>query len=184
MLVVQRLSFLTRVLQKFGIASHTCIKFSLLEHCRNSAQQFDEVATQYQTLKATYEVKRDVMANDESLTAILVDAGKKRQSLLKSVKSIVKGKATKHTWSPHVEHYQSDPKAEFGDAMDTLAKAGQDLTKLEQEMRSHHEDPKRLTAAIQEYQDLILKTDDVVAQTSPLIAACQSEWATFVEAIE
>jgi outer membrane murein-binding lipoprotein Lpp len=166
---------------KIAIVSHNSLE---IPGCRNSAQQFDDVATQYQTLKATYEMKRDVMANDETLAAILGDAGKKRQSLLKSVKSIVKGKTARQHWSPHVEHYQTDPKAEFGDAMDTLAKAGQDLTKLEQEMRGHTEDPKRLTAVIQEYQDLILKTNEVVEQTSPRIAACQSEWATFVEAIE
>ena len=124
------------------------------------------------------------MANDEALGAILADASKKRQSLLKSVKSIVKGKSARQTWNPHVEHYQTNPKAEFGDAMDTLTKAGQDLTKLEQEMHGHKEDPKRLAAVIQEYQDLILKANEVVEQTSPLVVARQSEWATYVETIE
>lgn len=128
--------------------------------------------------------KRDAMANDAALTAIIEDGTKKRNSLMKSVKKIVQGKAAKKSWSPHVEHYKADPKKEFGDAIDTLEKASKDLTKIEQELHTTKEDPKLLLAVIQEYHDLVQVTDAVVDQTSPIVAARQSEWTKYVAAVE
>lgn len=128
--------------------------------------------------------KRDAMANDAALAAIIEDGTKKRNSLMKSVKKIVQGKAAKKSWSPHVEHYKADPKKEFGDAIDTLEKASKDLTKIEQELHTTKEDPKLLLAVIQEYHDLLQVTDAVVDQTSPIVAARQSEWTKYVAAVE
>jgi hypothetical protein len=158
----------------------------LLPHqpLRKSAAEFEESANQFNELRRAYVSKRDAMANDAALATIIEDGTKKRNSLMKSVKKIVQGKAAKKSWSPHVEHYKTDPTKEFGDAINTLEKASKDLTKLEQELHTTKEDPKLLLAVIQEYHDLLQITNAVVDQTSPNVAARQSEWTKYVAAVE
>jgi hypothetical protein len=124
------------------------------------------------------------LANDEVFTTILNEGANRKVSVVKSVKNIVKGKSAKKTWSPHVEHYQTDPSQEFGDAMDTISKANQDLSKLEEEIHSTKEDPKRLLAAIQIFNDLISKTNAVVQVTTPMIDERVNEWKVYMDTIE
>lgn len=151
---------------------------------RKCAAEFEESANQFNELRRAYETKRDALANDALLAAIIEDGTKKRNSVIKSVKKIVQGKAAKKSWSPHVEHYKSNPKKEFGDAMDTLTKANKDLTRIEQQLHSTKEDHKLLVAVIQEYTDLLHIANAVVEQTSALIAPRQSEWTKYVAAVE
>ena len=145
---------------------------------------FSEAASQFDELKKGYELKRDAMANDATLEAILTEGGKKKGFLAKSVTKIVKGKSTKKTWSPHVENYKSDPKNEFGDALDTLKKASMDLSIIEEKLHSLKDDSKLLLAVIQEYNDLILTANSVIDQTLPLIAARRSELKNHEAAVE
>ena len=151
---------------------------------RKSAAEFEESANHFNELRRAYETKRDALANDATLAAIIEDGSKKRKSLIKSVKKIVQGKAAPKSWSPHVEHYKSDPKKEFGDAMDSLTKASKDLTKIEQQLHTSKEDHKLLLPVIEEYNDLLQITNALVTQTSAVIPARQSEWTKYAAAVE
>jgi hypothetical protein len=151
---------------------------------RKDATDFETIATTFEGLKTTYETKRDALANDEAFHTMLEEGLKKKKSFIKSVKKIVKGKPVIKVWSPHQDMYAADRKQEFADAMHTMTKANQDLTTLEQDMQVTKDSPKEQVVFIQEYQDLLLKTNEVIEQTNPLVKARLAEWNTFVEAIE
>jgi hypothetical protein len=175
----------------FGLATVLCnsepchIDTSLFIYSlRNKATSFQATADKYHDLRRAYESKRDALANDDIFTTILSDGANRKLSVVKSVKNIVKGKPAKKSWSPHVEQYQTDPSQEFGDAMDSLSKANQDLTKLEEDIHSTKEDPKRLLAAIQVYHDLINKINSTVLKTAPKVDERVKEWKLYMDTIE
>ena len=100
---------------------------------------------------------------------------------MKSIKKVAKGKPVAKTWEPHSEEYQPS-KFEFGGVFDTIAKATQDLPRLQREIHATVELPKRQLPLIQEYADLIAQADAIV--NTAAVETRQQEWTTFVETVE
>eukprot|EP00545_Synedropsis_sp_CCMP1620_P003642 CAMPEP_0119008752 /NCGR_PEP_ID=MMETSP1176-20130426/3912_1 /TAXON_ID=265551 /ORGANISM="Synedropsis recta cf, Strain CCMP1620" /LENGTH=276 /DNA_ID=CAMNT_0006961147 /DNA_START=33 /DNA_END=863 /DNA_ORIENTATION=- len=151
------------------------------------AKNYDAtIVEKYEKLKSTYVTKRDGLANDEGFQTMLEEGAKKKQSILKSMKKMVKGKPTQKKWSPHADGYEpsSTSDDDFADAFDTLAKANADLPKIQQELEATIDLPKRQLPLIKEYNDLLLQTDQVLAQIGPIIESRQADWQNYVQAVE
>lgn len=116
----------------------------------------------YERERDIYKDKRNSLMIDEEFQKMVGKAVKKKQSVVKSLKKIVKRKKLQRSWNPHTEEYEAHPEKDFMDELDTLLKANIDLPRLEKEVRGSVDLPKRQGPIAQEYNDLVAKTNEVI----------------------
>jgi len=141
---------------------------------KSHASDFFRHANVYESEKLKFEEKRDALSNDDDFQKMLEKASKKRRS-------IVRRKTSIKTWNPHTESHGSNPQFEFGDAVDILEKANTDLPRLERDIRAITKSPKRQAPLVQEFLDLIKKTNETLEVNDPSIEKRSTHWRTYIE---